>query len=154
MKAKLVIVSDLGLLKAFQLELRNEGSHRMKLLEELVLEPAHQHLTEQITDSAGRRAAPAGNMGAGTMADDHNLQLEIRRRLIKALARKIEAIAQAHPLDSLWLAVNKEIFRPISEMLPPAVLARIERQVPCDLTKLEPQDVLGHFLAFTPPVGP
>lgn len=146
MKAKLLIVTDLGLLKAYRLELRDEGSPRMVLMEELVFESAHQHLTDQFTDNAGRRAATAQNTGGGTVADTHNLQLETRRRLVKRLAQKVESLAGQH-LDGCWLAAAKEILKPILDHLPQSIRGRIEMQVPRDLTKLEPKEVLGHFMA-------
>jgi hypothetical protein len=145
MKAKLLIVTDLGLLKAYQVELPRKGSPQMKLVEELVLEPAHQHVAEQITDSAGRRAATASGTGGGTMADSHNLHLETRRRLIRELAHSVSTLAASHP-DGCWLAAAREILHPIVAALPQALRGRIERQVPRDLTKLAPREVLSHFL--------
>jgi hypothetical protein len=147
MKARLLMVADLGLLKAFRLEQPEQGSPRLIPLEQLSLESAHQHLTDQLTDSAGRRASHPGTRGGGTMADRHNLDLEVRRRLIKKLARKIEEIATGHGEDGWWLAAHKEILHPILEALPQALRARAETQVPRDLTKLEPKEILGHFLA-------
>ncbi len=81
------------------------------------------------------------------MADRHNLDLEVRRRLIKKLARKIEEIVAGHGENGWWLAAHKEIIHPILEALPQPLRARAETQVPRDLTKLEPKDILGHFLA-------
>jgi hypothetical protein len=150
MNAKLLIVTDLGLLKAYKLDTPDEGSPRLTLLEQLVLEPAHQHLAAQITDNAGRRAAPAGKMGGGTMADGHNLELENERRLIKKIARKIEDLAGSNARETCWLAASKDILRPLLDALPSQVCSRFEKQVPQDLTKLEPKQVLGHFLAAGP----
>ena len=147
MKARLLIVTDLGLLKAFQFDPREEGSPRISLREQLVFEPAHQHLTDRITDSAGRRATPGGAMGGGTMSDGHNLELETKRRLIKEIVKKIQALISTPGSPNCWLAAQKEILRPILEALPPSVRARIEKQVPLDLTKLEPKQVLEHFLS-------
>ncbi len=147
MKTKLLIVTDLGLLKAFKLELRDSGSPHLTLLEEHILEPAQQHWGEQITDSAGRRAAPAGNMGGATMADAHNLELETKRRLTRQIAQRIETLAAANATEPCWLAAHKEILRPVIESLSNRVQGRIEKKVPSDLTKLEPRQVLDHFLA-------
>jgi hypothetical protein len=146
MKAKLLIVTDLGLLKAYHLETREGASPKMTLRVQCVLEPAHLHVTDQVTDSAGRRTA-AGNRGGGTMADSHNLELEVRRRLIKQLAQKIETLATPNLAEGFCLAAPKDLLRPISEALPQTVRARIEKQVPLDLTKLEPKEVLARFLA-------
>jgi hypothetical protein len=147
MNARLLIVTDLGLLKAFKLEPRDGGSPRLTLVEQHVLEAAHQHLTRQVTDSAGRRAAPPGNMGGGTMADGHNLLLENRRRLVRQLAQKIEVLARADGSGGLWLAAQKEILHPLVDSLPREVRDRIEKSLPEDLTKLDPKQVLAHFLA-------
>jgi hypothetical protein len=146
MKTRLLVVTDLGLLKAYHLELRDQGSPHMTLLEQVVLEPAHKHLTQQITDSAGRRAAPAGRMGGATMSDGHNLELETRRRLTRQIAQKIELLAGQSGAELCWLAAHKEILRPVLELLSGPVRARVEKSVPNDLTKLEPKDVLAHFL--------
>ncbi len=81
------------------------------------------------------------------MADRHNLDLEVRRRLIKTLARKIEELVTGHGTDGWWLAAHKEIIRPLLEALPQSLRARAETQVPRDLTKLEPKEILDHFLA-------
>jgi hypothetical protein len=147
MKARLLVVTDLGLLKAYKVEPRAEGTPRISLLEQFVLEPAHQHLIDQITDSAGRRAAPGGNMGGGTLTDTHNLELENKRRLVRRLAQKIEALIDVHALDGFWLAAPKEILRPIVELFRQETLLRIEKKLALDLTKLEPKQVLEHFLA-------
>jgi hypothetical protein len=145
MKAKLLIVTDLGLLKAYELEAREGASPRITLREQSAFAPAHQHVTDQVTDSAGRRAAP-GSKGGGTMADSHNLELEVRRRLVKQLAQKIEALAPPAP-ELVGLAAPKDLLRPITESLPPALRARLEKQVALDLTKLEPKEVVARFLA-------
>jgi hypothetical protein len=145
MKSKLLIVTDLGLLKAYHLQFREEGSPKLSLLDQTVFEPAHQHVTDQVTDSAGRRAAPT--QGGGSIADSHNLKLEVERRLVKQLAQKIEALAMPAPSEGFWLAAPKDLLRPITEALPQTVRARVEKQLALDLTKLEPKEVLSRFLA-------
>jgi hypothetical protein len=148
MNAKLLIVTDLGLLKAYKIEWRNDSSPRLTLLEELVFQTAHQHLADKITDSAGRRAAPAGgNTGGATMTDTHNMELETRRRLTRQIAQRIEALAGLHASEACWLAAQKEILRPVLEELPQALRPRIEKKIPLDLTKLEPKEILARFLA-------
>jgi hypothetical protein len=147
MKDRLLIVADLGMLKAYRLEFRNEGSPRMTQIEQLVLEAGQQHTTQQITDSAGRRAAPAGRMGGGTMADAHNLELETKRRGVRLIAQKIEDLLGSVAANGCWLAAQKEILRPVVDSIPQSLRPRIELQVPRDLTKLESRQVLEHFLA-------
>jgi hypothetical protein len=147
MKDRLLIVADLGMLKAYHLEFRDEGSPRMTLIEQLALEAGQQHTANQITDSAGRRAAPAGRMGGATMADAHNLELETKRRGVRLIAQKIESLLASVTPNGCWLAAQKEILRPVVDSIPQALRPRIEMQVPHDLTKLDTKQVMEHFLA-------
>ncbi len=145
MKGRLLIVADLGLLKAYQLDRSPKGSPRMTLTKEVSLESAHQHLTEQITDSAGRRTAPGGKMGGGQMSDAHNLKLETKRRLVRALSRNVEELVRGDDVEVCWLAAHKEILKPLTLALTREARACIEKTLALDLTKLKPVEVLARF---------
>jgi hypothetical protein len=80
------------------------------------------------------------------MADDHNLKLEEKRRLIRKIAGRITDLIEHNAKNGCWLAAPKEINPQILNELPPAVRKRIEKSVPCDFTKLSPPEVLEHFL--------
>jgi len=145
MKSKLIILADLGLLKAYRLETPENGSPRLALLQETAYADAHQHLTDRITDSAGRRNKPGTRAGGGPLADSHNLELEVRRRMVKEIAAGIRKLLRATPGENCWLAANKGMLRPLVEALPKASQTRIERTVARDLTRIEPRRVLRHF---------
>jgi len=147
MNPKLLIVTDLGLLKAYKVEQTPEGTPRLERLEEVVLEEAHHRLVEQLPDMAGRHVAPTQIKWGAPVADDHNLKLEIKRRLIRHIARHIQRLLQRDHFDGIWLAAHKEIDHEIVEELPPAIRARIEKNLPRDLVKAEPRELLERFQA-------
>src|SRR6266699_2584848 len=95
MKGKLIIVTDLGRLKAYRSELTPKQTPRLELLEEISWEEAQGHLDEWVTDSAGRRRAGPSQPGWGApITDDHNLKLENERRLIRRISKHIEDLIQ------------------------------------------------------------
>jgi hypothetical protein len=145
MKSKLIILADLGLLKAYHLETPDTGSPRLKLVEETAFASAHQHLTDRITDSSGRRNSPGAKAGGGPLADSHNLELEVRRRMIRQIASGVKKLLQLAGADGCWLAANKEMLRPLIQALPKTAQVRIERKVARDLTKTETRQVLRYF---------
>lgn len=150
MKPKLVIVTDLGLLKAYRLETTPQGTPHLEPLEELVLEPAHHRLSEQVTDFAGRHAAPVARNWGAPMGDDHNLKMETRRRLIRTLAGHIQRLIERNGENGCCLAVPREIHRQLLDELLKPVLARIQRSVPQDLTKATKKELIE---IFTAPAG-
>ncbi len=145
MNAKLLIVSDLGRLKAYKFDTTLEGAPHLELLEEAVLEPAHHRFADEVTDLAGRRGSPTQRNWGAPLADDHNIQLETRRRLRKEIAGHIQRLAQSHPELGVWLAIQKEINYQILETLPGVTRQRIENNLPCDLVKAEKAELVKWF---------
>lgn len=80
-------------------------------------EEAHTRLVEMVTDLAGRRAAPTQKNWGAPLSDDHNLDLEFRRRLIRHIASHIERLIQGGDCQSCWLAAPKEITHQIVQEL-------------------------------------
>ena len=146
MKDKLIIVVDLGLLRAYRIDLTPQRTPRLEQIHELVLEEGHSRLSDQVTDLAGRHGAPAQKGRSAPMADDHNLRLEAKRRLIRKLASRVSEIIQQNAKNGCWFAAPKEINAQILSELSPAVRKRIQQTVPCDFTKLNPTEMLGRFL--------
>jgi hypothetical protein len=65
MNTKLIIVADLGLLRAYrEVQGPTDRQPHLELIEELKLERAHEKLSDQVTDQAGRfpRGGGAGNI--------------------------------------------------------------------------------------------
>lgn len=143
MKDTLLIVSDLGRLNAYRLGATTRGTPRLELLEHVRMEDAHRRLVENVSDLAGRRASPTLKHWGAPMADEHNLKLETKRRLVKQIARHIQRLIRRHAPDACWLVAHKEINRPILAELPKAIRTRIEKTVQRDLVKAEPRELLG-----------
>ena len=145
MKSKLIIVTDLGLLKAYKLDATPKGTPRLELFEEVVIEDAHHRLVEKVTDLAGRHVSPTAKKWGTPMAHDHNLKLETKRRLIKQIASHIERLVESNGDDGCWLAAHKEINHLILRKLPISVRARIEANLSRDLVKVSRKELLAVF---------
>ena len=146
MKDKLIIVVDLGLVRAYRIDVTLQKTRRLEPLHEMVLEEAHTRLKDRVTDLAGRHRAPAQKGRSAPMTDDHNLKLEEKRRLIRKIAGRITDLIQHNAKNGCWLAAPKEINLQLLNELSPVIRQRIQKCVPGDFTKLSPPEVLGHFL--------
>jgi hypothetical protein len=149
MKDKLIIVVDLGLVRAYRVELTPQRTPRLQQLQQVVLDEAHSRLKDRVTDLAGRHGSPTQKSRSAPKADGQNLKLESKRRLIRQIAVKITDIIQQNAKNGCWLAAPKEINLQILSELAPATRQRIQKTVPCDFTKLSPAEVLAHFLERT-----
>jgi hypothetical protein len=149
MKNTLVIVTDLGCFKAFQLENNHPHPTRhLKLVEEFNNADAHGKLGDKVTDLSGRfprRAGVAGAREAMSDGERHNIELESRKRLVRQLAQRFNLLARGPEVECCLLAASREINHQLLEELEPAVRAKIEKNVPADLTKLERAEILRHF---------
>ncbi len=145
MKNTLIVVADLGCFKAFKYANHYlNRSPRLELLEQFENPEAHSHLVERVSDLSGR--FPRGT-GGGAMSDGerHNIQLEMRKRFVRQLAQRLNALARDREIDTCFLAASKEINHQLIEELEPEVRAKIQRNVPADLTKIDHAELLGRF---------
>ena len=149
MKNTLVIVTDLGCFKAYRLENHHPTPTRRLLpVEEFNNADAHGKLVEKVTDQAGRFPRGTGLPGpTGAMSDGerHNIELESRKRIVRQLAQKVNALARLKTVDACLLAASREINHQLLDELEPEVRAKIEKIVPADLTKLDRTEILRHF---------
>ena len=149
MKNTLVIVADLSCLKGYKLENGelNRTPH-LALLEHYTNNGAKERLVNQVSDLSGRfgrgsvKSNSAGAMGDG---ERHNIQLEQRKRLIRELAKRLNSLARPREIERCLLAASREINRQLLDELDSAVRAKIEKNVPADLTKIETGQLLRHF---------
>jgi hypothetical protein len=148
MKNTLVVVADLACFKAFKLE--NNHLHRaprLELLEQFDNAEAHGHLMDKVSDSSGRFPRATGAKAGGAMSDGerHNTELETRKRFIRQLAQRLNLLACSPDIERCLLAASREINHQLLEELQPPVRAKIEKNVPADLTKVERAEILRHF---------
>jgi hypothetical protein len=148
MKNTLVVVADLGGFKAFRLENNQlSRSPHLDLLDEFNNTEAHGRLVDRVSDLAGRFPRGTGLKAGGAMSDGerHNIELESRKRLVRQLAQRLNALARGPEIERWLLAASKEINHQLLEELEPQVRAKIAKNVPADLTKLERTAILRHF---------
>ena len=149
MNNTLLIVADLGLLRAFR-ETQNAADRQphLELIEELELEGAHQKLSDQLTDKAGRfprgRGAKniSGDLSGGESLHSENEQ---NRRLIAQLVERIDTLLADARVSGCSLAVSGAIHKQVLEALAPKTRAKIVQSLASNLTKTDPQELAGHF---------
>ncbi|RME94918.1 MAG: hypothetical protein D6766_04635 [Verrucomicrobia bacterium] len=151
MKAqRLVILSDLGQFKAARLETTDRGTPRLETLETARLEAYPNRVVDKVADSAGRHSAPGSATGAAPLADDHNLKLETKRRLIKAIAGKMADHMQREPDLPVSFAAPADILQQVLDELPANLRARVDVTLARDLLKLPQKELLEALSRATP----
>jgi hypothetical protein len=149
MKNTLVVVADLGGFKAFKVENNNHLARepRLEFLEQYENAEAHGHLVDKVSDLSGRFPRGTGMKAGGAMSDGerHNIELESRRRLVRQLAQRLNTLARGQHVECFFLAASKEINHQLLDELDPQLRAKIEKNIPADLTKLERAEILARF---------
>lgn len=146
MKNTLLFVTDLGNFKAFRVIRGNSQKPRLVQIESFVPLDAHGKLSEKLTDGAGRHNNGGLSRDMGTFGEEHNLKLELERRIIQHLVRRIDEIARTQSeLPVIYLAAHKEINNEILKRLDPEIRLRVEKNLAEDLTKTPQAKLLHHF---------
>jgi hypothetical protein len=145
---KLLVVADLGRMKAYRLEEDKAYSKpRLELLDDWET-GVNQHLSESLSDQAGRyRKGVGASEGASSLSDgeQHNIDLERRRRAVKALAQRITLLLDRETLDGCYLAADSRINQPILDEMDRRTRGRIQKTVAANLSKLNPAELAQHF---------
>ena len=149
MKNTLLVVADLAGFKAFKLDNNNHFNRtpRLEFIEQFENGQAHGRLVDKVSDLSGRFPRGAGVKANGAMSDGerHNIELEARKRLIRQMAQRLNTLARGQDIDECFLAASREINHPLLEELEPGVRAKVAKNIPVDLTKLQRTEILGHF---------
>jgi len=145
MKNTLVVVADLGGYKAFKLA-DGELNHtpRLELLDQFDNPEAHGRLVDTVSDLSGR--FPRG-MAGSAMSDGerHNIELERRKRFVRLLAQRLNQLGRISEFEKWFLAASKEINHQLVAELDSQLRAKITKNVPADLMKVERVEILRHF---------
>jgi hypothetical protein len=145
----LLVVADLGGFKAFKLENNNHfpQTPRLELLEHFENPEAHGRIVDKVSDLSGRFPRGTGARSGGAMSDGerHNIELESRKRFVRQLALRLNALARSQDVDRCFLAASREINNQLLEELEPQVRAKVAKNVSADLTKLGKTEILSHF---------
>ena len=149
MKNTLVVVTDLACLKAYRLENNHPNkSLRLELVEDFNNAEAHGKLGDKVSDLSGRfprRTGAQHTTGAMSDGERHNIELESRKRLVRQLAQRLNRLLGSKEVERCLLAASREINHQLLDELEPLVRAKIEKNIPVDLTKLDRAEILGHF---------
>ncbi len=153
MNKTLIIVADLGLLRAYRQTQNEDGRQpHLELIEELQLASAHQKLSDQLTDKAGRfpRGGGVGNIPGDLSAGESlNSEAEQSRRLISQLAGKINTLLADDDVTSCSIAISGAVHKQLLEALDPKARAKFGQVLASNLTKTDPNELLGHFARAT-----
>ncbi len=140
----IVIVADLGELKAFSIEkhegtVRNEMkiSYSLKLINDENFLRGRIKLGEDVSDSAGR-------FQKGIL-EKHHLQSEREKRTLKEIAHDIEVIVKETKPEQLFLAFPKEHNHELTNELSQETKAVLTKNVASDLVKTEKEKLLTYF---------
>jgi hypothetical protein len=148
MQKTIIITADLGHLKAFAVEQDDgPGAPSIRLLQKENTDVA-QHLSEIVTDQAGRyRKRPATGAGPTNRSDGepHHFGIERRKRALKTLAKGIDELLTRERAEAWCFAAASEINRALLDALNKTVRARMQQNVRANLTGASKAEVLGHF---------
>jgi len=149
MKNSLIIVADLGLLRAYrQTQNMDDRQPHLELIEELVPEHSRQKLSDQVSDQAGRfpRGSGPSNIPGDLSAGERlNLETEQTRRAIGVLAGKINTLLSEPEVTRCSIAISGAIHKQLLDMIDPSVRAKIVQTLASNLTKTAPAALVGHF---------
>ncbi len=148
MTDKLIILTDLGTLKALRLSHHElTGKPQLKLIEQRDPVAPHLRVSDTVTDQAGRFPMQNGATGMGQMSngENHHLEQESQRRTLKLLADSIGEILEKEDVRYWYFAARPQIDQKILEQLPAPVRGRLQKQVRSDLTKVETGKILSYF---------
>ena len=148
MTEKLLVLMDLGRFKAYRVQ---ESAHfsnpRLELIEEWETQ-ANDRISDQVTDQAGQFSK--GSLSFAAVSDmsngeQHNLDLEQRRRAIKALATRVTQLLDKNHFDACYFAAGKEINSAVLDSMSDRARGKIQRNVSANLTRLNTSDVMSHI---------
>ena len=143
-----VVVANLGHLKAFRVAETPTRGRKLDLMEEMEFPEAHGHFIDKVTDMAGRFPVSGGPGPGNGMSTGEALrtELEIQRRLVKLIAERIATVLQDERPEYWHFAANPEVHQAILNELPQELRERAVRHVHADLTKTPAPEVLAHFM--------
>jgi hypothetical protein len=147
MENTIIITADLGHFKAYRITKDpSDISPRITLIKSYAAIDGHVKLGEKLSDAAGRfRRGGVKDETAMGSGERHNIELETENRLVKMIAKNIDAVIFSEKCEKWHLAAGEKINRNIIESLNPDVKARLNKNVNADLVKIDKSEILNHF---------
>jgi hypothetical protein len=152
---KIIVLMDLACLHGYRL-VRDEigNSERLEAVHHHDNADAHTRFGQRVSDQAGR--FPSGNGtrgGAMSQGEDHNSRIETERRLIHLQVEQLKRLLDAEHYDAWYFAAPHAINHRIIDQLDDGHRRRLHKNLPADLTKMQPIQVLERFKAADPIPG-
>lgn len=142
---KMIVLADLGELKAYRIRRELlQSTPTLELIANMEFTESHGRFMDKYTDQAGRFpiSGQPGPMGIG---EQHNVDLERERRLIRTVAEKVNELLHKE-LPEYWsFAATAEINERILEQIEPEWRRKLVRNLYCDLVKADRKDLLERF---------
>jgi hypothetical protein len=142
---RIIIVVDLGRFRAYLVTQKILESPHLKMIESYDSIEGRTKLTDKVTDSAGRFSRKASGTKSAGYPEQHNLELEEDKKIIKKIADDIDALLSKNNSAEWYFAAPTEINSRIVERLSPGTKARLAKNVPADITKAKKADILSYF---------
>ena len=137
MSTTLIIVADAGLLKAYRISQKSlTHKHKAELVKSVYYEQAHRKLGEIVSDQAGRfRGAGKKTTAGAATGEEHNLLLDLQKKVIKHISTDIESVIKLYAADAYHVAISVKLYKPVLQSLKKDLRAKIKKTVNADLTK-------------------
>ncbi|MEW6602686.1 MAG: host attachment protein, partial [Nitrospirota bacterium] len=145
--SKVIFVVDLGHFKAYRVTKDPfEKSPKTELIESYDSLEARLKLSDKLSDAAGRYRQAGGRNGKGAgFGEAHNIALESDKRIIKQIAADISEIVSREKCEKWCLAAPKGINNQILEHLEQHLRAKLDKNIPSNLTKTGKTELLAYF---------
>jgi len=144
---KIVFVADLGHFNAYKLSKTPQGTGRLDLIESFDAIDARGKFSDKFSDQAGNFGESVGkNSSAKGSGEAHNIEIENEKRLIKTIAKNIAKIVKDERCDVWHLAAEKAINGQILEFIEPGVKAKLQKNIPSNLTKADKTEIVNRFV--------
>ena len=141
-----IIVTSLGEMKVYAAKPRTleaeaglkEFEVKLDLVTAKDYVDAHKKLQDHVTDSAGRFK---GDASGGGIAEEHNLELEIKKRIIQDIANDINETT-ANAAGRVFVTIPEPIEKEVDTLLDASTKAKIAKLIKKDYLKLDKEKLL------------
>ena len=146
MDKTIIVVTDLGHFKAYRITQKPLESPRVTMIESYDAVEGHGKLVDKLSDMAGRFGRGGGKEEAGMASGErHNIETETEKRLVKMIAKNIDALIAGEKCEVWHLAAAKKINRQVLDRIKPDVKAKLDKIITADLTKIDKSEILTYF---------
>jgi Protein required for attachment to host cells len=149
----LVVIADLGAFRCYKMDNTELlGTPRLELIEEMNPREMDHRYANTLTARTGRSAQGNVNLqssGNNSDGESHNMELEKRRRALKQIGERLNHLLAGADYERCFLAAPEEINTQLLEALTPVVRKKIDKNLGCDLTRLNKSEMLEHFMSHT-----